>query len=277
MKVQIGLLFKLSIADIQPFIHMAKEADENKQCEFHILHHAEMTTPKPQPRKIDVIFCFGGDGTMLRSMKYSLQYKAPVLGINLGVVGFLTDISINQVKKALQTFLGNRHRLEHKMLLDVSVHSGNQTLLQIPALNDVVISKGSDTKISHQKLYTNKQFVYETRCDGLVISSPTGATAYSLAAGGPIVSPTLKAMIVTPLCPHSLTLRSIVFDRDDTLEVHHQDYKPAQVIVDGTKAIEISKDAIVRVRVARQTMPFVKISGSTYYQKLRKKLKLGLM
>jgi len=277
MKVQVGLLFKLSIADIQPYIQLINKSDKGNQCEFHILHHAEMVNALPQPPAIDVIFCFGGDGTMLRSMKYSLHYNAPVLGINLGVVGFLTDITIDRVQKALQTLLNKKYRIEHKALLEVSVHSGNQTLLQSLALNDVVVSKGNDTKISHLKLYSNRQFVYETRCDGLVVSSPTGATAYSLAAGGPIVSPALNAMIATPLSPHSLTLRPIVFSESDTLEVHHQDYKPASVLIDGNRVIDIDSGAFVRVKIAKKTMQFIRISGTTYYQKLHKKMKMGLL
>jgi len=277
MKVQIGLLFKLSIADIRPYIQLINKADKGGQCEFHILHHGEMVNTLPQPPKIDFIFCFGGDGTILRSMKYSLHYNAPVLGINLGVVGFLTDITIDKLPKALQTILNNKHRIEHKALLEVSVHSGNQTLLQSLALNDVVVSKGNDTKISHLKLCSNNQFVYETRCDGLVICSPTGATAYSLAAGGPIISPALSAMIATPLNPHTLTLRPIIFDKHDTLDVYHQDYKPASVLIDGNKMKDINNDAFVRVKIAKKTMLFIKISGSTYYQKLRKKMKMGLL
>jgi len=276
MKIQIGLLFKLSIADIQPYFQLFYEADEKNRCEFHILHHKEMADTTVIPPKIDFIFCFGGDGTILRALQYSLHYKAPVLGINLGVVGFLTDLTIHDLKKAMQTILAGKHRVEQKMLLEVSVHSANQTMYQTVALNDVVVSKGNDTKTSHITLYSNKQLVYATRCDGLVVSSPTGATAYSLAAGGPIISPALNAMVATPLNPHSLTLRSIVFGESDTLELHHQDYEPAILTIDGTKAIEIDSDTFVRVKKAKKVMPFIMISHSTYYQKLRKKLMMGL-
>jgi len=279
-KINIGLLFKLSIPQIQPYLNLLRKLDNEKQCEFFILHSGQKKQPPnlaPPPSTLDFIFCFGGDGTMLRSVKYGLLYDAPILGINLGVVGFLTDLDVQQFQKSFSLILSGKYKIENKMLLNVGfLNTHFSSEVNLLALNDVAIVKAEDTKTSHIKLSIKSGIVYETRCDGLVLSSPTGSTAYSLAAGGPIISPELDAIIATPLNPHTLNLRPIVFAPKEILRVSHDDYKPVQIFVDGVKVADIPQRHSVTVTRATDTVQFMKISHATYYQKLQKKMKMGM-
>jgi len=280
-KTQIGLLFKLSIDDIQSHIDILHRLDTDRKCDFHILHSStqpEQTDPANIPSHIDIILCFGGDGTMLRSVKYSLHYNAPVLGINLGLVGFLTDITEDQLQRSFSRILDGKYKIEQKMLLLVGIPSdaSAQHIQYFTALNDVAIVKSEDTKISNIVLSAGRQTVYETRCDGIVLSSSTGSTGYSLAGGGPIISEKLPAIVTTPLNAHALTLRPIVFSENETLIVTHHDYKPVSIMVDGIKVAELERTQSVVVKKATETVQFMKISTTTYFQKLQKKLKMGL-
>ena len=212
---------------------------------------------------------------MLRSVEFSLKYKAPVFGVNYGKLGFLSDCSMNELKKAIHDLKNKRFQLESRVLLDVKVFRQKQQILHTKALNDAVLHKEGDVKLIDIRLYVNKQFVYKTRSDGIVVSTPTGSTAYSLSAGGPIMSPAMRAIIVTPLNPHILTIRPMVFGENESIELRLPVDNQAYLQVDGISKCKLECNDVIIVRKSRQSVNFVKLTQKTFYKILRKKLNMG--
>lgn len=226
--------------------------------------------------QFDYLLVFGGDGTILRSMKDALHYRAAVLGFNMGSLGFLTDCKINELSISINTLLKGKFAIEKRMLLDITVFRNKKKLIHSLALNDSVIYKGELSKLISIKLYSNKRFVYETRCDGMITATPTGSTAYSMSSGGPIISPDIDAIVANPLNPHILSLRPMIFNAEDTLHFKLEEPHSSTVLqIDGVNLCQLMpKDNIIVKRSAKK-LSFIKLSHHTYYQILRKKLSMG--
>ena len=285
----LGILFKRILLDKEMIIKEIEAVTKELQVTSYELQ--EMPPPSPPahtsqggqnetpnselPPKIDFILCFGGDGTMLRSAENSIFYSAPVLGVNLGKLGFLTDISLKELKQSIQSLINKKYRLENRMLLDISVIRENKPIYQGIALNDAVIFKGSNSKLIRLRLYANRQFVYETRSDGIVVSTPTGSTAYSLSAGGPLISPIMQAIVVTALNPHILTVRPMVFDENETIEIKLPEKHHIFLQTDGNSRCELEYQDRIIIKKSQNALKFVKLTQKTFYQVLRKKLQMG--
>ncbi len=226
--------------------------------------------------QFDYLLVFGGDGTILRSMKDALHYHAAVLGFNMGSLGFLTDCKINELSISLNALLKGKFVIEKRMLLDITVFRNKKKLIHSLALNDSVIYKGELSKLISIKLYSNKRFVYATRCDGMITATPTGSTAYSMSSGGPIISPDIDAIVANPLNPHILSLRPMIFNAEDTLHFKLEEPHSSTVLqIDGVNLCQLlPKDNIVIKRSSKK-MNFIKLSHHTYFQILRKKLSMG--
>ena len=226
--------------------------------------------------KIDCILVMGGDGTILRAVKYSLKYKAPLLGINLGHLGFLSESSLEELEKSIIDLKNNKYKILSRMMLKAMVKRADTETKSHLALNDVVISKGESPKLINLKVYSNRRYVFSTRCDGMIAASPTGSTAYALSAGGPIISPVMDAIVVVPITPHVLTVRPMVFPSADTITFDIKgEYENCCLQVDGCNFEHIQDGDKVMITAAPQKVDFIKLSNRTFYKVLRKKMHLG--
>jgi NAD+ kinase len=237
---------------------------------FTILNESE---PMPQ---LDCILVFGGDGTILRAKDIALKTKAPILGINIGYLGFLSESTLADLHKSLRELLDNKYRVQERMLLTVQLKRQGQILYKGLALNDAVIYKGESARLINVRIYNNGRFVLDTRCDGVIASTPTGSTAYSLSAGGPILSPVMQAIVVSPLNPHILSIRPMVFPADDKLSFRlHGIHTSGWIQIDGVNAHMLVDNDELLVTASKKHVKFIKLSNRTFYQILRNKMHLG--
>lgn len=226
--------------------------------------------------QLDGILSFGGDGTFLHAKDFSLQYNSPLLGINLGKLGFLSDISLLELEKSIDHLKENKYKIQKRMLLKVVVKRDGTNVFSDLALNDAVIYKGETPRLTAIKIFSNKRFVLETHCDGIVISTPTGSTAYSLSAGGPLLSPVMDAIIMSPLNPHILSVRPMVFAAADKLEFEILESHCDGVLqMDGRNAIKLKENDIIQISTGERKVEIIKLTNKTFYQILRKKMHMG--
>lgn len=224
----------------------------------------------------DLVIVLGGDGTLLSTARRVYPRKVPILGVNFGGLGFLTDVSVEEMLPAVELVLAGEYRSETRILLRATIldPAGHQRDRRI-AMNDFVIHE-----VGHRLLTLLPEIGGsawgEVKADGLIVATPTGSTAYSLSAGGPIVAPTLRALIATPVCPHVLSMRPILFPSDETITVR---YEPAearvQLVADGQEAIDLYPQESVRIARAGGTIEFLLTRKGTFYDVLKEKLKWG--
>jgi NAD+ kinase len=246
--------------------------------------------PKPPPpgsvapaaevaKRADVLVVLGGDGTLLRANSLLEGRSVPVLGVNFGSLGFLTEITLAELKKTLEGVLEGTHTCEERRLLSVAVRSPKETRASQDILNDVVLTKGGVlSRIIEFDVFVDGSFVSAFRADGLIISSPTGSTAYNLAAGGPLLHPTLAAMVLTPICPHMLTNRPLVLNDSSEVQVRFRPARDSEVHVtlDGQRGLPLHPEDTVTVTRSPRTLSLVKaVGGRDYFEVLRTKLKWG--
>jgi len=219
----------------------------------------------------EMIITLGGDGTMLHAARAAAGSGVPILGINMGGKGFMAEIEIDDIA-LLDSVIEGKYSLESRMMLDVEVIRDNKTACQDYALNDVVI-KG-DNKVIDLSLFGDDQKIMQFSGDGVIVATPTGSTAYSMAAGGPIVEPTTHNIIVTPICAHVLEAKSIVLasDRIVTVEIGYKKHNPAYMSVDGGRHISILSGDVINVTQSGMCTKFVRITDRSFYQKVNEKL-----
>ncbi len=227
----------------------------------------------------DFIVVLGGDGTYLSVARLMRKRSVPVMGINMGTLGFLTEIKRSEAISSLQALLdGTPPVISERTLLEVTVKRKGKTVFQGPVVNDAVISKGAIARIIGIRITIDGTLANTVRADGLIVSTPTGSTAYSLAAGGPILEPSVPALILAPICPHSLTQRPLVIpDRAEIrLTLTH---RPGHVLLtlDGQDAVDLKEDDEVIIhRYRKHSLKLVSATGRDYFGLLREKLKFGL-
>ncbi|MEO0083922.1 MAG: NAD(+)/NADH kinase [candidate division WOR-3 bacterium] len=222
----------------------------------------------------DVLVALGGDGTLLRAARMAKAKEIPIMGINLGGLGFLTMFSANQTKTAITNFLRNKFRLEKRMVLKALFNPKAGKTKKFYALNDCAINMGPDCRIIEVMLHSNNHLICRLVADGVVFSTPTGSTAYSLAAGGPIVFPTMEAIIITPLSPHVLSARPFIMPADKTISAQiSQRTKVANLLIDGQKRLKLKFGDTVSFTKAEHTVSLVAPIDKSYYEILRTKMK----
>jgi NAD+ kinase len=224
---------------------------------------------------VDVVAVFGGDGTFLHAARIVASNGVPILGVNLGSLGFLAEVQLDEMRPALQNLILGNYELEERMLLQVEVIRGDCTLAQYLALNDAVINKGEISRIIDLEVTVNAQLVTVTRADGLIVSTPTGSTAYSLSAGGPILYPTLGAFIITPICPHTLTNRPVVVPDRAQVGICLLRGRDVMLTVDGQVGMTLEPGDRLAVRKAESCVRLVQPAGSAFFALLREKMKWG--
>jgi NAD+ kinase len=223
-------------------------------------------------RQCDLLLVFGGDGTMLRAAREIEGATTPVLGVNVGGLGFLTAVSSREMNRALAQVLAGNFELDVRPLIKATGRC-NDRLTASRALNDVVISRAIGSRLIELDVFVDGQELTCYRCDGLIISSPTGSTAYSLAAGGAIVNPKAEVFTITPICPHTLSNRSVILSLSSTITVKALSAKPVVMVYsDGEKCLELPLDESVTIVRSRRSVHLVRFPGSTFFKTLRHKL-----
>ncbi len=225
----------------------------------------------------DLVIVLGGDGTMLNAARQLAYARVPLVGVNQGRLGFMTDIARGDMLSSMAELLAGKFTCETRMLLDVEVlreapGQQAQSLFSSLALNDVVVDKGAIGRMIEFELFIDQQFIYSLRSDGLIVSTPTGSTAYSLSANGPILHPQVAGIALVPLCPHALSNRPILVGDNSEIEIRIVQATDSRVYVDGQVSLDMQPGDSVRIRRSLHSTYFLHPPGYSYFAMLRQKL-----
>jgi NAD+ kinase len=224
----------------------------------------------------ELVIVLGGDGTLLSVARIFAATGTPILGVNLGSLGFLTEVRLADLYATLEGWCGGRHEVDARAMLHAELWREGALSCSFEALNEVVVSKGDIARMGDFAVELDGKNVARFRADGVIVSTPTGSTAYTLAANGPILTPNVDAMVVTPICPHLLTLRPIVVRGDARLAVRVEGIaNQAALTVDGQKAVELLLGDEIRCRKSAHTVNLVRMSEGGFFEALRSKLSWG--
>ena len=225
---------------------------------------------------VDLILVLGGDGTMIATARMLGDREVPVLGVNYGGLGYLAEFRIEELYQALESILSGNFRLDKRVMLDVELRRGGELITRNTVLNDVVINKSALARIIEIEAYLNKHFVNSFRADGLIISTPTGSTAYNLSAGGPVIFPSMNAVVITPICPFTLSNRPIVVPEDATIELRLKtDREEVTLTLDGQVGFSLNVEDRVVIGKSSVAFNLVQPSNRNYFDVLRDKLRWG--
>ncbi len=228
------------------------------------------------PGLVDLIVVLGGDGTLLSVARLVGPKETPIMGVNLGGLGFLTEVTLEELSSTFLSVLEGNYQFTRRMMLLVHVHRHGERIAEHHVLNDVVINKGALARIIELETYVSGDYVATYRADGLIISTPTGSTAYCLSAGGPIIYPTMGALVLIPICPHTLTNRPLVISDDGKVEVILESQnEDVYLTLDGQVGFVLRHRDVVEVRKSGRTIVLISPPKKSYYQVLRAKLKWG--
>lgn len=233
--------------------------------------------PRPEiPHLSDAVVVFGGDGTMLSVARIACEKEIPILGVNLGGLGFITEVQRTEIFDALEEVFSGKSAFEDRLMLTACVHRHGEKIAEYTALNDVVINKGALARMIELETIIDRMYVTSFRADGLIVATPTGSTAYNLSAGGPILDPTMDCVILTPICPHTLTNRPIVLPADVLIEIILK--SPAEDVfltLDGQVGFSLRQSDIVVVEKSPFKTRLLIPHERNFFQVLRTKLKWG--
>jgi NAD+ kinase len=224
--------------------------------------------------QMGLIIVVGGDGTILRVARDMACWDIPILGINLGHRGFLAEIEVEQMERFLQYIVAERYGYQERMMIEAQLKRGSEEMGSYMSLNDIVISRGPFSRIVKVEAYVNEDYMESYYGDGLIVSTPTGSTGYSLSAGGPIVNPSMELFVVTPICPHSLYNRSLIVNGADSMRLSI-DSRQVEVMltVDGQVRFALQDDDQIIIRKAVQKVKLVCFDDYSFYRSLQQKLK----
>lgn len=224
----------------------------------------------------DLLIVLGGDGTLLAAARAAAERRVPILAVNLGGLGFLTSVIREELYPLLENVLAGRYEVSERVVLQAEVFRGGRRIEAQRALNDAVLNKGAEARMIDLDLRIDGDFVSKYRADGLIVSTPTGSTAYSLSAGGPIIHPVVAAFVITPICPHTLSDRPLVVPDTAVIEIECLSVgEAAHFTLDGQVGIELKQSDRVRVTKAPETVLLVRAPKKSYYEVLRNKLGWG--
>ena len=229
---------------------------------------------RPLGELIDLAIVVGGDGTMLSAARNLAEHGVPAIGVNLGRLGFLADISLQNLEPSLAAILRGDYHIEQRSLLDTEVRVDGKSLYRGNSVNDTTVSKGNTGRLIEFEIRVNGQFLSHIRSDGLILATPTGSTAYSLSAGGPIIYPTLSVFSLSPICPHTLSNRPILLDDNARIEISSMVFAEthANLALDGVIACKLNGNEIITVTKAAQSLSMIRINGHNHFETLRSKL-----
>lgn len=223
----------------------------------------------------DFIIVLGGDGTILGVARELIKYNTPILGVNLGNLGFITEVELKDIYNSLENIKNGNYNIEERMMLKADIFREEQKLRTYYALNDVCITRGYLLKLVKLNAYIGRNLIDKYNADGLLISTPTGSTAYSLSAGGPIVNPTMNLMLITPICPHSLKSRTIVVPDEDEIVIEVDALQNGKIYLtaDGQESYELLPNDRIHINKALNSLRLIKTNNRSFYDILRNKLK----
>ncbi len=224
------------------------------------------------------VVAVGGDGTMLRCARTFASYEIPIIGINLGRRGFLTEIKISQFNKILNDLFKGKYKIDERMMLDVEIIRNNKTIAKLSALNDAVIGKNGIARIIRMSAYVSGKIMTSYAGDGLIIATPTGSTGHNLAANGPILDPSVSAFILTPICPLSITNKPVVISSKEKIEITIDDTPKgieAILTVDGQSTIKLEKNDKIIIKSYEHRTKFIRMAKYNFFSVLKEKLNWG--
>jgi len=240
------------------------------------IHYAPSCRPEEMSKCVDLLVVLGGDGTLLSAARHMEKEDIPILGVNLGGLGFLTEITLEELYPVLERILEGKVEIEKRMKLHATVFRQGEKVGEYTVLNDAVISKSVLARVIHLRSSVNGAYVTTYRGDGVIISTPTGSTAYSMAAGGPIVYPTMDSVLITPICPHTLTNRPLLIPDEATVEFTLEtEESDVRLTLDGQVGCDLLPFDRVVIHKSGQSVSFIKSPFKDYFQILRTKLKWG--
>ena len=266
---------------VPPLVNWLQAHGASVTCDSETSDCLGMTAVQARKREelptcTDLLIVLGGDGTLLSAARLAANRKVPILAVNLGGLGFLTTVAQDEIYSILDEIFAGQHRVSERVMVEAEIIRGGEVVRRQIALNDAVLNKAALARIMDLELRVDGEYVTTYKADGLILSTPTGSSAYSLAAGGPIVYPTVECFVVTPICPHTLTNRPLVIPDSASIEV---DFKAEDdtvfLTLDGQIGIELMRGDHIRVRKAAEKLLLVRPAKKTYYQVLRNKLKWG--
>ena len=222
--------------------------------------------------KADLAVVIGGDGTLLAAARNLVRHHVPVVGVNLGRVGFMTDIGHRDMQDGIGAILEGKYRIKERTLLDAEILRGRESILRTLALNDAVVSKGAQGRLIEFELLLDGEFVYSLRADGMIVATPTGSTGYALSAQGPILHPAVPAFALVPLAPHTLSARPVSVSDKSVIEIHLKHAQEARAHFDGLALADLKDDDRVVLKRSADTVRFVHPPGYRYFATLREKL-----
>lgn len=229
------------------------------------------------PEDIECVLVLGGDGTLLQAARELFQRNIPLLGINLGTLGFLTSAEKSELPKCLDSVLDDSCSIDERMMLEGVVYHGSEKIQTNTALNDVIIARAGFSRLVELKIYVNGELLSIYNADGIIVSTPTGSTGYSLSAGGPIIFPQTDVIVITPICPHSLQARSLVVSGEDRIMIEigrrrKTQKEEAMVTFDGRSAQELETGDRIEIYKAQETTQLIRLKGRSFYQVLQNKI-----
>jgi len=229
------------------------------------------------PEKTDGIIVLGGDGTLLQAARDTFGRSIPILGVNLGTLGYLAEVEENSLDNALELLVKEEFSIEERMMLQGCVRKDNEIISQNQALNEITITRSGALRIIHFHIFVNGQFLKGYSADGIIVATPTGSTGYNLSAGGPIVKPQANMIVLTPICPHTLNTRSIILAPEDEIRIEipeGRDGKAQNVAVnfDGGNTIDLQTGDSILIKRAEKTTRFIKLGKDSFLEILQKKM-----
>lgn len=260
----------LNKAGVETTICIPFDLDGNNKLELpRHLTYEKMEDALPDA---DMLICFGGDGTILHAAKDADAYGVPILGVNMGSVGFMAELEYGELS-LLSKLAEGKYYTESRMMLDVSVMRDGQQIFHEVALNDAALTKGAVARVIDLKIACDNMVMSEFTGDGVVVSTPTGSTGYSMAAGGPIVEPTAENLIITPICAHAMDAKSFVLssERVVSIQLGRLTRKTAYLSADGGRAFRLQDGDVAEIRKSDKATRLVRLSGRTFYEILAKK------
>ena len=239
-------------------------------CSVQVVEQNQLAT------SVDLMLVLGGDGTMIATARMVGDAEVPVMGVNYGGLGYLAEFRIEELFDALESILKGQYKLEKRVMLAVELFRGEEHVSGNRVLNDVVINKSALARIIEIEAYLNQQFVNSFRADGLIISTPTGSTAYNLSAGGPVIYPSMNAIVITPICPFTLSNRPIVVPDDAEIELRLKtEQEEVALTLDGQVGFPLKVEDRVVIHKSRTTFNLVQPMNRNYFEVLRDKLRWG--
>ena len=239
-------------------------------CSIEVVHESELA------RQVDLMLVLGGDGTMIATSRMIGDVQVPVIGVNYGGLGYLAEFPLEELFPALESILAGQYQVQQRLMLTVELWRADELVTRNRVLNDVVVNKSALARIIEIEAYLNEQFVNLFRADGLIVATPTGSTAYNLSAGGPIIYPSMNAVVITPICPFTLSNRPIVVPDDSMIEVRLMTKnEEVALTLDGQVGVPLQAGDRAVIRKSKTAFNLVQPPNRNYFEVLRNKLKWG--